>query len=217
MNNRHTIKVNDIEDARERHREGLAMKVKRSIVALTALLGILLGLETVGARVDVSVDFDKKFDFKRVKTWGWTPGQPGEVKMARTKDDNPEAARQRAEPIILDAVNGEMGRRGLQASPSAPDLTITYYLLLSTNMSTQTIGQFLPGTVAWGLPPMTGATQSIKMMNRGSLVLDLSAANNVVWRGVAHADIKFDADDKRREALLREAVRDLLRKYPPGS
>ena len=193
------------------------MKVKRSIVALTALLGILLGLETVVARVDVSVDFDKKFDFKRVKTWGWTPGQPGEVKMARTKDDDPDAARQRAEPIILDAVNGEMGRRGLQASPSAPDLTIIYYLLLSTNMSTQTIGQFLPGTVAWGLPPMTGATQSIKMMNRGSLVLDLSAANNVVWRGVAHADIKFDADDKRREALLREAVRDLLRKYPPGS
>jgi hypothetical protein len=192
------------------------MKVKRSIVALTALLGIVLGLEAVVARVDVNVDFDKTFDFKRVKTWAWSQ-QPGEVKMARTKDDDPDAARQRAEPIIIDAVNGEMGRRGLQAASSAPDLTMTYYLLLSTTMSAQTIGQFLPATVWWGLPPVPGATQSIKMMNQGSLVLDLSAADQVVWRGVANAQIKFDADDKRREALLREGVRDLLRRYPPRS
>jgi hypothetical protein len=192
------------------------MKVKRSIVALTALLGIVLGLEAVVARVDVDVDFDKTFDFKRVKTWAWSQ-QPGEVKMARTKDDDPDAARQRAEPIIIDAVNGEMGRRGLQAASSAPDLTMTYYLLLSTTMSAQTIGQFLPATVWWGLPPVPGATQSIKMMNQGSLVLDLSAADQVVWRGVANAQIKFDADDKRREALLREGVRDLLRRYPPRS
>jgi hypothetical protein len=53
------------------------------------------------------------------------------------------------------------------------------------------------------------------MMNRGSLVLDLSAKGTVVWRGVAQAEIKMDADDKRREALVREAVRDLLRRYPP--
>jgi hypothetical protein len=173
-------------------------------------------LEAVIARVDVDVDFDKTFDFKRVKTWAWSQ-QPGEVKMARTKDDDPDAARQRAEPIIIDAVNGEMGRRGLQAASSAPDLTMTYYLLLSTTMSAQTIGQFLPATVWWGLPPVPGATQSIKMMNQGSLVLDLSAADQVVWRGVANAQIKFDADDKRREALLREGVRDLLRRYPPRS
>ena len=52
-------------------------------------------------------------------------------------------------------------------------------------------------------------------MNQGSLVLDLSAKGTVVWRGVAQANIKIDADDKKREALLREGVRDLLRRYPP--
>ena len=82
-------------------------------------------------------------------------------------------------------------------------------------MSTQTMGQFLPGTVAWGLPPFAQATQSLKMMNQGALVLDLSAKGEVVWRGVAQARIDFDADDKKREALLREGVRDLLRRYPP--
>ena len=52
-------------------------------------------------------------------------------------------------------------------------------------------------------------------MNHGSLVLDLSAKDTVVWRGVAQAKIAFGLDDKKREALLREGVRDLLKRYPP--
>jgi hypothetical protein len=52
-------------------------------------------------------------------------------------------------------------------------------------------------------------------MNRGSLVLDMSAKGNIVWRGVAQAKLKFDATDKQRESLLRESIRDLLRRFPP--
>ena len=111
-------------------------------------------------------------------------------------------------------VQAEMAKHGLTPGGGTPDLTVTYYLLLSTTMSAQTMGQFLPSTVAWGLPPFDQATQSIKMMNRGSLVLDLSKGGTVVWRGLAQADIKFDADARKRESLLREAVRDLLAKYP---
>jgi hypothetical protein len=96
-----------------------------------------------------------------------------------------------------------------------PHLTVHYYLLLTTNMSAQTIGQFLPATTSWGLPPFAQATQSLEMMNSGSLVLDLSAKGTVVWRGVAQANIKMDATAKKREALLREAIRDLLRRFPP--
>ena len=65
------------------------------------------------------------------------------------------------------------------------------------------------------LPPFEQATQSLKMMNRGSLVLDLTGKGEVVWRGVAQTNIKFDADNEKRESLLREGVRDLLAKYPP--
>jgi len=109
----------------------------------------------------------------------------------------------------------EMKNRSLQQAASQPDLMLTYFLLLSTNMSAQTVGQFLPSTTAWGLPPFAPATQSLKMMNKGSLVLDLSAKGVVVWRGVAEAKVDFEADDKKREALIREGVRDLLKRYPP--
>jgi hypothetical protein len=185
------------------------MKLAVAVVAAMAA-GVSLP-----ARVDVRVEFDKTFDFKPIKTWAWTPERPGEVKMARTQEDDPEAARQVAEPIILDAVNTEMKQRGLQAATAAPDLFVTYYLLLTTNMTTQTMGQFLPATTAWGLPPFAPATQSLKMMNQGSLVIDLSAKGTVVWRGLALAKVQMGTEAKKREALLREAVRDLLRKYPP--
>ena len=77
------------------------------------------------------------------------------------------------------------------------------------------MGQFLPSTVNWGLPPFAPATQSLQMMNKGSLVLDLSSKGVVVWRGVAQAKIDFETNDKKREALIREGVRDLLKRYPP--
>ena len=177
-----------------------------------------LAATTVLARVDVRVEHDKSFDFKPVRTWAWSPAGRGVMKMARTQNDDPEAMRQLAEPIIVDAVGRETKQRGLtEAAAAEADLHLRYYVLLTMGESAQTVGQFLPATLGWGLPPFAPATQSLEMMNQGSIVLDFSAHDTVVWRGVARAKIKFDADQKRRESLVREAVRDLLRRYPPRS
>ena len=187
-----------------------------TFVTIAVALALALGDQVMLARVDVRVEFDKTFDFKPVQTWGWNPAGPGEIKMARSKYDDPDAMKSKAEPWIVSAMATETASRGLRLATAAPDLTATYYLLLTTNMSTQEMGQFLPSTVAWGIPPFAPATQSFTVMNRGSLVLDFSAGGKVVWRGVAQANVQTDADDKRREKLLREGVRDLLKKYPPG-
>jgi len=179
------------------------------VVAIVAGMGML-----VEARVDVKVAFDKTFDFKSVRTWGWHAEKKGEVMMARTVKDDPDAARKRAEPLIIDAVTTEMAKLKIQPAPAAPDVTLTYFLLLTTNTSAQTVGQFLPATLEWGLPPFDAATQSLKLMNRGSLVFDLDAKGKIVWRGVADAKVDVYANDKEREKTLREAVRDLIKKYP---
>jgi hypothetical protein len=165
----------------------------------------------------VRVERDKNFDFKTVRTWGWHPSGAGDVKMARTQEDDPDAVKRVAEPLIVDAVEKEMARLKLPRASADPDLTIRYYLLLSTSLSAQTMGQFLPPVAAWGLPPFAGATQSLKYMNRGSLVLDLSARDTVVWRGLAQTELEPSTDAKKREQVVREAVRDLLRRYPKGS
>jgi hypothetical protein len=114
----------------------------------------------------------------------------------------------------MSAVSNELTRRGLKQAPGAP-LLVTYYLLLSTATSAQTIGQFLPAVTQWGVPPYAAATQSLEMMNHGSLVLDMTAKDVIVWRGVADAKIKRESESVKREELIREAVRDLLKKFPP--
>jgi len=186
-------------------------KIVTLALATAMALAIHVGLEGV----DVNIEHDKAFDFKSARTWAWSPKGAGDVIIARTKDDDPAAMKRKAEPLILDAVAGEMMRRGLQTVASQPDLVLTYYLLLTNNMTTQSLGQFLPATTAWGYTLVAPATQSIKMMNQGALVLDLSAKDVVVWRGVAQARVAFEADDKKREAILREGVRDLFKRYPP--
>ena len=180
-------------------------------IATAMTLAVHVGLEGV----DVNVEHDKAFDFKSARSWAWNPERAGDVIMARTQADDPAETKRRAEPLIMDAVETEMKRRGMQRAAAQPDLVLTYYLLLATNMTAQTIGQFLPATTAWGYMLTAPATQSIKMMNQGALVLDLSAKGVVVWRGVAQARVAFEADDKKREAILREGVRDLLKRYPP--
>ena len=189
------------------------MRLKSRLAVLASASALMLAVQATEA-VDVRVEFDKAFDFKSVKTWAWNPTRPGEIKMARTADDDPEAVRKRAEPIILEAMASEMGKRGLQQSADQPQLIVTYYLLLTTSASSQTMGDFLPATTAWGLPPFAPATQSLQVMNRGSLVVDLSAKGTVVWRGMAQTNYKMDTNEKQREALLRESVRDLVRRYP---
>jgi hypothetical protein len=191
------------------------MKPESKIVACALVMAMALAVHVGLEGVDVNIEHDKAFDFKSARTWAWNPKGAGDVIIARTKDDDPATMKRKAEPLILDAVSAEMMRRGLQPAASQPDLILTYYLLLTNNMTTQSLGQFLPATTAWGYTLVAPATQSIKMMNQGALVLDLSAKDVVVWRGVAQARVAFEADDKKREAILREGVRDLFRRYPP--
>jgi len=181
------------------------------LIAAAALLAAAVHVE---ARIDVRVEYDKTYPFKSVRTWAWNPSEPGRVIMARSDRDDPDVAKKRAEPVIFDAVNIEMQKIKLQPAKGEPDLIISYFLLLSTNMSSQTMGQFLPPVLNWGLPPFPPATQALKVMNRGSFVLDLSTKDTVVWRGLADAKLETDTDDKKREKTLREAIRDLLKKYP---
>ena len=178
-----------------------------------AVLAMVLVAQAALLAVDVKVAFDKTFDFKAVRTWGWS-GDRGQVMLARTKDDDPEAYRKVAEPIIVDAVSTAMTKLGLTPAAANPDVTVTYYMLLTTGLETQQIGQFLPPTMEWGLPPFSGATQSFKIMNAGSLVLDLTAKQTVIWRGLAQAELKPDATRDKREKVLRDSVRDLIRRVP---
>ena len=192
----------------------------RSVLRVPLVLGLVvsLGLGVAsGAGVKVQTQFDKTFDFRGMRTWAWHPTGPGEVKMAVTPDDNPEAVRARFEPVIIDAVQKELAKHQLQGpGDGTPQLYVHYYVLISTSMSAQTMGQFAP---AWGVPLFASATQSLRVFPKGSLLIDVTAAATkaIVWRGLAEAEISTDRAPAERDARLRAAIGELLKKFPKTS
>jgi hypothetical protein len=198
-------------------RKALAARSQVSLIGFATIVAVSLIAVHSDAAVKARVEYDKTFDFTRVKTWAWNAERAGQIVLARTQNEDVETVRQRAEPVIFDAVKAEMPRRGLTATTGPSDVTLMYYLLLTVGASGHTLGQFLPAVTGWGLPPLPPAATSIEVIEQGSLVLDLSANGRVVWRGVGEAKIKLEMPQEERAELLREGVRDLLRRYPPKS
>ena len=162
------------------------------VLVVAALLAAPIALS---AGVKVRSQHDKDFDFRGLTTWAWHPDGAGDVRMALTAEDDPAAMKARFEPVIVDAVQKEMASRGLTVADASgtPQLYVNYYVLISTNQSRQTMGQFLPTVPEWGIPPFSyGATQSLKVFEEGSLVLDVTSAKTrlLIWRGMAVAELQ---------------------------
>jgi hypothetical protein len=86
---------------------------------------LAVAITTVGlqAGVKVKIEFDKTYDFTKVRTFAWHPDGAGEVKILALTGDDPEAIRARWEPTITDAVEQELAKRGLvSATTGARDL-----------------------------------------------------------------------------------------------
>jgi len=186
----------------------------------TTLTLLLIGIASAAALAGVKTESagDPSFDFKTLKTWAWSES-PGDFKVWVSSQTKPEPIKQRFEPMIFRVVNDELPKRGFPraAEGAAPDFFVTYWALITTGMSAQTMGQFLPAVANWGIPPFVPSTQSFSVYPEGSLVLDITSAatKNVVWRGLAQSEMSLDRPDTEREKRLRDAVRDLLKKFPP--
>jgi len=178
---------------------------------------LIVVVATLAAKVKVRADQDKQFDFKSVQTWGWDATEAGDVKMARSSEDDPAPIKRRFGPTIVDAVARELAARGLEAaSAGTPDLRFHYYLLVTVGTETQTLGQFLPTVPEWGLPPFAPQATSFNIIQTGSLVLDAVSekAGRVVWRGIAQTEIDEMRSDAQRDTRIGEVVRELVKRFP---
>jgi hypothetical protein len=183
-------------------------------VLLLCAAGVVLD-----AGMKITAQFDKRFDFTTLHTWTWETPAPGKVILLRTKDDNPEQARQRFESTVIDAVTAGFPKRGLSpaAAGSPGDVRVAYYLIVTIGENSEYMGYNIPGSVSWVLPPFNPATTRLEVVQRGSVVVDIisSEKQSVIWRGMAQGEIDEGKSDDQRKARIREAVDKVLAKYPP--
>jgi hypothetical protein len=186
---------------------------------------LLVGLISLGAadsrlwaaKTDINVEYDKKFSFAGLKTWTWHPEGKGKVLLALTADNDPKKVGDRVDPVIIPALEREMGARGFAIAAANPDLYVHYYVLGTLQNSTQVQGQFLPSVPEWGLPPFLASTTATRTYPVGTLIVDVTAPaqQKLVWRGSAARKIQIDRPDAERRKVLEEAIRELMKKFPP--
>jgi hypothetical protein len=193
------------------------MTVRHTLAAICCLC---LVVAVHAAKVKVKAEPDPRFDFATVHTWAWD-ADAGEVIMARTPSDDPAVLKQRIDPLIRTYVEAEMVKRHLTvATGGAPDVQLHYYVLVTVGASGQFMGQFLPAVPYWGLPAFSyGATTSLSIVTKGSLVLDAMqpgevGKRHVVWRGIAESTVEDADSDAVRDARIRDAAAGLVKRFP---
>jgi hypothetical protein len=189
----------------------------------TSLAALLLafggGTAIDAAKIKARAEQDPNFDFATVRTWAWD-AEAGDVIMARTATDDPAPVKARIDPLIREYVETEMTRKKLtRATDGAANVQLHYYVLVTVNTSGHTMGQFLPAVPYWGLPPFAPATTSLNIVTKGSLVLDAMMPGtvgdrHVIWRGVAQSTVGENDPAPVREARLREAASELIKRFP---
>ena len=189
---------------------------------LPRLLVLALAVSTpaalLAAKLKVTTQFDKTFDFKGLRTFAWHPSGTGDVKLLQATNDNPAQIRTLVEPVIVRDVERALTGSGFaRATGGKPDLYVYYYVLIGPNITAQTMGQFIAPVPAWGLPPFAPATSSLEIYEQGALIVDLSspAHESMVWRGAATAEIDSEATPAAREKRIDDAVKEMFKKFPP--
>ena len=184
---------------------------------LVAALWMAAGTTFEAKKITIKTQVDDRFSFEGLHAWTWSPDGTGQVKMATTANADPEALRQRVDPVIVPVVEQELAKLGFTKTTDKPDLIVNYYVLVTVGQSSQYMGQFVGSIPQWGLPPFEGSTTALRAFPVGTLLIDMVSPSEkaVVWRGVAQAEIDLERPLDERRQRLEQAVREVLAKFPP--
>ena len=161
-------------------------------------IGLISSCSTI---YDVRHDYDKQIDFQKLKMYDWMPIPEG-------LDLNTLVIQRVKQAIAL-----ELAAKGLVKAPSKPDFLIVQHISTKEIIEVYNWGYGYGSYVGyWGSGGV--ATNSYE---EGTLVLDFVDAETklLIWRGSAKAEIEtVDSPEENRE-LIKKAVREILKKYPP--
>jgi hypothetical protein len=171
-------------------------------LSLLLLLVAAAGCSTV---YDVQFDYNTKTDFANLKTYNWMP-LPEKADI-----DSFNVAR------VKKAVNTDLQAKGLSLAADNPDFLIAEHLGKETKVSVMDWGyDYGPYAGYWGGYWGPGGVSTYQY-EEGSLILDFvdPQTKQLIWRGSAKAQVGDVGTPEKREALINEAVKKILKNFPP--
>jgi hypothetical protein len=165
-----------------------------SLAALVTVLGC--------SGIKVATDHNQEYDFSALKSFAW---------MASGSEELLDPL---VDTAILDrrvkrAVEAEMLIKGYTKSEDNPDFYISYHFGTEGQVDVSACGYHYPES-----PRCWGREVETYSYTKGTLVLDFvePADLELVWRGYATGAIH---DIDRMDETIGEAVRKVLRRFPP--
>jgi hypothetical protein len=157
----------------------------------------------------IAVDYDKKVNFSRFKTYAWTTGTPV---------PNPPL-----DLYIVGAIDLNLQRKRLsRVGTEDADLVVTYHAASSTELNISGIGNPTLSTTKgynsteatiWSIPSTVGSVA--RQVRKGSLAVEMfdRQKKELVWAAQAKGTIK----ETRKERLdqLDKALTRMIDQYPP--
>jgi hypothetical protein len=179
-----------------------------SLRARPWLGALALALVAGCSSMRVDADWNPQAHFDKLSTWGWLPREEG-ARTAGGVDD--PLLHQRIEAAIEDVLAGR-GYALAEAAP--PDFLVAYHVAIEKQLEARTLYSGY-NTGVW-IGPMWSETY-IDEYRLGTLLIDViePARREVVWRGRAQARVQEWRSPEQREARVREAVEQVLAKFPP--
>jgi uncharacterized protein DUF4136 len=178
------------------------MKIVKMTTALLGILALVLVSTSLFAQ-DVKVDYDKTYDFTKLKTFN--------AKIA-TAWGNPLG-----EKRVLDTVEAALIKKGwTKADEATADAEV---LIHGATQEKKDINAVYSGDGGWGYygwgGGMTSAHTTVSEYTVGTLVVDIfdAKAKQLVFRGIGSDEISDKAE--KNEKKVQKATEKMFKKFPP--
>jgi hypothetical protein len=172
-------------------------------------LPLFLLLITSCSSVKVATDYDTKADFSNYQTFAFY--KPGIDKAPISDLDKKR---------IMRAIEAELTAKGMEKS-STPDVLVSIFTKSRERINVNDNSAGWGWGFGWGWNPWMwgGAGRlNVNQYTEGTLFIDIIDANKkeLIWQGIGSGALAFKNIEKR-DARIKEFVKEILEKYPPGS
>ena len=159
--------------------------------------------------IQVETDYDTSADFGSLRTWDWWPemGVADDPRISGLVDER-----------VREALEAELPARGFAMATSSPDFYVVYHAVIEQKADVKEFGRRYRYTGGFGR--YGGGWRRSTYVDEyelGTLVVDVIRARDraLLWRGTASARIHERDSTARREQRIREAVEQMLERFPP--
>jgi hypothetical protein len=170
-------------------------------------------LSACATRIKIYTDYDPALNFGELSTYRWLDSTTHE-------DPDPRVANSLLEQRVEDAVESVLAARGFRRVDDDPvDFYLIYHATLDQKLTVMTTDSYhMPGW-GYGWGGTMGSQTYVSNIDEGTLIIDVldPDTRDIMWRGMAMAEMFQEKTPEERVADVQEAVRRMLANFPPKS